>query len=249
MDEVLHEIVISGHDHDQIVPMVLHGLQKGLHGLLAEIVALLAGQGVRLVDEQHAAHGLLDHGLGLLRRLSHIAGDQAGAVHFDQMALAQHSDGAVETGQQPGDRGLSGAGVAHEHHVQGYGGNGQPVLLTELADLHEIDQTLHVRLDLFKAHEFVQLGQQLVQVRRVRLLLRLRLGGVGRGRVCLGRLVEQLLRRLVRGVHAAQQGREIREAVDITGGGQQVEFFSVLYEFHVRPPEQGFPVRGQTARG
>ena len=66
--------------------MVLHGLEDGVDGLLAEVVFRPAVQGIGLVDEQHAAHGLFDDLLGLDSRLAHIARHQAAAVHLHQLA-------------------------------------------------------------------------------------------------------------------------------------------------------------------
>ena len=62
--------------------------------------------------------GLHDLG-GLHRGLAEEAGDQLGAVDLDQLALREQAERAVDAGDQPGDGGLAGAGVAVEDQVPG----------------------------------------------------------------------------------------------------------------------------------
>ena len=144
--------------------MVLHVFQQDLDDLPAEVVpVVLIYKGVGLVDEQHAADGLLDDLLGLQGGLPHKAGHQAGAVHLHQLALGQHADGVVEPGQQAGHCGLACPRVAQEYQVQGHRGDGQARLLPEAAHLHQIDQALHILLHLLQAAQPVQFGQQLLQ--------------------------------------------------------------------------------------
>ena len=115
-DEDRHRQRVAGDDHDQVVALVLHLLDQGVDGFLA---VLVAGQRVGLVDEEHAALGLLDLVGGLLRGLAEVAGHQLRPVALDQLALRQQPERAVDPGHQPGDRGLPGAGVAVEDQVPG----------------------------------------------------------------------------------------------------------------------------------
>ena len=140
--------------------MVLHVFQQDLDGLPAKVGgAVLVHQGIGLVDEQHAAQGLLHRLLGLQGRLAHIARHQAGAVHLHQLALAEHPHRPIDLGQQPGHGGLARAGVAHEDQVQGHGGHRQVGLLPQLAHLYQVDKALHIFLYLVQAAQAVQLSQ------------------------------------------------------------------------------------------
>ena len=39
MDEPLHGLSVAGHDHHQVLPMILHGLEQGIDGFLPVIAA------------------------------------------------------------------------------------------------------------------------------------------------------------------------------------------------------------------
>ncbi len=154
--------------------MILHGLQKRLDGLAAEVVLAAAREGIRLVDEQHAAERRGDDLLRLDRRLADVAGHEAGAVHLHELARRERPDGVVQPAEQTGDRRLAGAGVAHEDHVHAHRRDGQAVLLAELAHLDEVHHRLDVLLHGVEADETVQLRHERIEVG---LLRRLRLRG------------------------------------------------------------------------
>ena len=120
--------------------MVLHALEQHFNGLPAEVVgAVLAGQGVGLVDEQHAPQGFLDDLSGFDGGLSHEARHQPRTVHLHKLALGQHADGMVDFRQQPGDGGFAGAWIAQKYQVQGHRRHWKTLLLPELLDLDQID--------------------------------------------------------------------------------------------------------------
>ena len=88
-----------------------------------------SAQRVRLVDEQHAADGAVATTSDVfIGGLPEVAGDQLGAVHLDQVSLAQQPERPVDPGDQPRDRRLAGPGVAQEHQVPGQRRRGQPGL-------------------------------------------------------------------------------------------------------------------------
>ena len=145
--------------------MVLHGLEQRVDGLMAEIVVAAGGEGVSLVDEEHAAERRLDDLLRFQRGLPDEAGHQAGAVRLDQLALAQHADGGVEPRQDAGHRGLAGAGVAEKDEVQRERGTGKVRLSAQLADLDEVHEALDVLLDVLQADQVVELGHERFKVR------------------------------------------------------------------------------------
>ena len=95
--------VARGH-HRQVVPVVLHELDQGVDGLTSEVGFAAAGQRVGLVDQQHAAERLLDHGPGLDRRLADVAGDEERAIGLDEVALREHAERSVDAGPAGGRR-------------------------------------------------------------------------------------------------------------------------------------------------
>ena len=119
LEEGVHAVPVAGEDHHQVVALVLHHLHQDLDRLLA-VVALVLGpiQVVRLVDEEHAAHGALQHFPGLRRRVADVLADEVVARDRDQVALSHVAEPVEDRRHAHGDRGLAGAGVAGEAHVQ-----------------------------------------------------------------------------------------------------------------------------------
>ena len=164
VDEPIHQIGVARYDDHQIVPVILHGLEDGVDGLLTEVVLALTVEGIGLVDEQHAAQRLLDDLLGLDGGLAHIPGHQTAAVHLYQLALGEDVQTPVDPGHHPGHHGLAGAGVAGEHHVQGHIRGGQVVLAAKLVDGGHVDEVADLLLDGGKADVAVQLRLQVLHV-------------------------------------------------------------------------------------
>ena len=156
VDELLHRLGVSRDDHDQIVSVVLHSLEDGIDRFLAERVVLL-GERICFVDEENAAHGLLDLLLRLEGGLSHISRDQAGSVYFHELALGEHSDLLVEPSDDPGDRRLTGTGIARKHKVQGDRHRFEARVFAELLYFDKSHQLLDVFLDRRKANQALQL--------------------------------------------------------------------------------------------
>ena len=46
VDELIHQVGVARHDHHQIVPVILHGLEDGVNSLLTEVVVAAAVEGV-----------------------------------------------------------------------------------------------------------------------------------------------------------------------------------------------------------
>ena len=185
VDEPGHQGGVPRHDDHEIVPVVLHGLEDGVDGLLAEVlVRPLGGQGVGLVNEQHAPQGLFDDLLGLDGGLAHVPRHQPAAVHLHQVALGEQPQGGVDLPHDPGHGGLAGAGVAGEHQVEGHVRALHAPLTPQSPDLHQVHQALHVLLHHLQAHQLVELRHGLLQRGPGRGLLPLGLlrGGGGGGR-------------------------------------------------------------------
>ena len=170
MNKFLHQLRIAR--HDQVVPVILHGLQQGVHRLLPIVIAAPVGQSVSLVDKQNAAHGLLNGLTGLDGGLTHIARYQPASVHLHQMPLAENTQALVNAGHQPGHHSLARAGIARKHHMQGQIIHRQAVFLAHFLHRHQIDEAFHLFFDGIKADVLVQFFFQFLDVLR-RFLLNL----------------------------------------------------------------------------
>ena len=76
VDEPLHRFGISGYDHDQVIPVILHRLQDRVDCFLAEIL-ILRGKCIGFIDEQYPAERSLNLLLGLERCLTDVPRNQA----------------------------------------------------------------------------------------------------------------------------------------------------------------------------
>src|SRR3712207_2250795 len=112
----------------------------------SEVVLAARGQRVGLVYEEDAAERLLRHVAHLHRRLPDVAGDEPRAVGLGQVAAPQHAERAVDLRDEPRHGRLARAGVAVEDEVARRGQRLQPLLLSELLHLEEVDELAHVRL-------------------------------------------------------------------------------------------------------
>jgi len=118
-EEGVHPVGVPGQDHHQVFPVCLHELEQDLDGLLAVVPLVLRPvQVVGLVDEQHPAHGPLEHFLGLGRGVPHVLADQVVAGHADQLPGAQVAQLAQQFTDARGQRGFPGSGAARKAHVQ-----------------------------------------------------------------------------------------------------------------------------------
>ena len=118
-EEGVHPVLVAGENDDQVVALVLHHLQQDLDHLLP-VVAFVLGpvEVIRLVDEQHAAHRALQHLLGLGRGVADVLADEVVARHRDEMTLAHVAQAMQDLRHLLRHRGLAGAGIAGEAHVQ-----------------------------------------------------------------------------------------------------------------------------------
>ena len=212
-----HKAGVSRHDDHKIIPVILHGLEDRVDGLLAKVlISVFRSQGIGFVNKQHAAQGLLDHLLGLDGRLAHIARHQAAAIHLHQVSLAEKAQSAEDLSHNPGHGGLAGAGIAGEHQVERQLRTFEAPLLPQRPHLHQVHQAVHVLLHRVQADEAVQLRHSLLQggLGGLRRLLcsgiaapRLRSGGaflrrspflrLGRHRQRIQRAADRGLRRLL----------------------------------------------------
>mmetsp|Transcript_18673 Transcript_18673/g.43732 ORF Transcript_18673/g.43732 Transcript_18673/m.43732 type:complete len:420 (-) Transcript_18673:152-1411(-) len=147
-EERVHPVLVPGHGDDEVVLVVLHDVEEDLDGLLP-VVAVVGRvvEVVRLVDEEDASHGLLDHLLGLGGGvpdvLSHevVAGGQddvspAGVAHLGQDLPHAHGHGR-----------LSGPGGSGERHVEARHARLEAELPPHLVQHEERRDLLHPLLD------------------------------------------------------------------------------------------------------
>mmetsp|Transcript_70673 Transcript_70673/g.199548 ORF Transcript_70673/g.199548 Transcript_70673/m.199548 type:complete len:483 (-) Transcript_70673:45-1493(-) len=160
--------MVSCADHHDVPPLVLHLLDQGVHGLLAERVAVALHQRVGLVDEEDAAQALLHRGRGLVRGLPDVSGHEVAAAHLVEdgvpgrcpAALGQldRADLREDPPDDPRDHRLPSARVAEEAHVEALAAQGlQACLLPELPELHRAVELVHGALHGREPDELVQL--------------------------------------------------------------------------------------------
>jgi hypothetical protein len=146
------------------VAVVLHPLEQRLDRLRPEIVVRRLGrERVGLVDEEDAVERPPDHPLGLERRCPHVLADEPAAVDLDEMPAPQQPHRPVHLRQQPGDGGLTGAGVPVEDEMLARCDLGKVVLLPARLHLEESDERAHLLLDRGEPDERVELRLQLLQ--------------------------------------------------------------------------------------
>ena len=109
--------------------------------------------------------------------------------------------------------------------MERHGGDGQALLFPEPADLHQVDETLHIPFYLVQAAQAVQLGEQVLQLFRglsrlfLRSSLRCRLGGRGGAAPSAGDEVSGVGAGVFTGQTAliAQSGEGVGAGIDKTG--------------------------------
>ena len=172
-DEFLHQLIVAGNDHDEVVAVILHRLQEGVDRLLPEVVVAFAVERIRLVDEQHTAERTLDHLLRLDGGLTDVPGDKPAAVDLDKLTLRQDAERVVDARHQTRDHRLARTGVAGEDHVERKIGVGKSRFRTAPKDGRHVDEVVHLALDLAKTDVGVKLRLEILDLLgRKRLRLR-----------------------------------------------------------------------------
>ena len=163
LEEGVHPVFVAGQDHHQVVALVFHHLQQDLDRLLA-VVALVLGpvQVVGLVNEQHPAHGPLEHLFGLGRGVADVLAHQIIARGRHQVPFAHVAEPVQDLRHAHGHRGLAGTGVAAEAHVQAGRLAHQPQVEAQLVDHQQGGNVADAGLDRLEAD---QVGIELLQHR------------------------------------------------------------------------------------
>src|SRR6266545_126936 len=169
VEELGHLVGVPRDDDRDLVPMVLHQLHQRIDRLPAEVGTGAAGPGqrVRLVDEQDAPQGLLEHRGGLLGGVTDVLTHEIAPGDLLELSVRQHTQRLEQLPVDPRHGGLSGTRCPGEDQVVARVPDAQPRAAPPLVDLDLIDQGADLRLDLGQPDHGVELGEQLLHPRRV----------------------------------------------------------------------------------
>ena len=119
LEEGVHTILIPRQNDDEIVALVLHHLEQDFYGFLPIVTfVLLTVKVVGLVNEEHTAHGPLEHFFGFRRSMADVLSDQVIARHRHKMSLAHIVKPVQDHRHTHGHRRLPGAWRASKRHMQ-----------------------------------------------------------------------------------------------------------------------------------
>ena len=154
LEELVHAVLVAGEDDDEVVALVLHDLEQDLDRFLAVVLLVFrAVQVVGLVDEEHAAHRPLQDVLGLGRRMPDVLADKIVARDRDDVPFAAVAEAVQDLGHAHRDRGLAGARVAGEAHVQRRCAAGEAHALANALDEQQRGDLAHAALHRRQADE------------------------------------------------------------------------------------------------
>src|SRR5687768_3206643 len=143
----MHPVAIAGSNHDQILAVILHQLEKCLDRFPAEIlIGVLGRKAVCLVDEQHSSDRFLHDRIRLDRGLTDEPRDQLGTIDLDQMPFREEAERVEYLAQQPGDCRLAGSWRTDEYHMVSSRRNLQSLLPSHLAHASHVDEALDLEL-------------------------------------------------------------------------------------------------------
>ncbi|CAB4244146.1 protein of unknown function [Methylacidimicrobium sp. AP8] len=189
-EEGRHPVPIPRKNHNQVVAIILHRLQKNRHRL-DPIVALALGpiEGVGLIDEENPAHRPLDRLLGLRGGMADVLADQIVPGGNDQVAFPHVAQPVEDLAHPHSYRGLPGPRRTGKRHVQGRrlglqtDGAPQPLHQEKIRDLP------NPALDRLQTNELgVEFGQNLLDPGAPERLIDINQSTAGSGRQRGGRL-------------------------------------------------------------
>mmetsp|Transcript_30509 Transcript_30509/g.71503 ORF Transcript_30509/g.71503 Transcript_30509/m.71503 type:complete len:336 (-) Transcript_30509:397-1404(-) len=160
-EEPVHSVLVTGNGNDEVILVVLHNVEKNLNGLLA-VITVVSGivEVVRLIDKEDAAHGLLDHLLGLGGRVADVLSDEIVTSGEDDMSATGVTHLGKDLPHPHSDGGLTSTGSTSEGHVERGNGRLKAELTAHLVQNKKGSNLLHTLLDRDKADEVtVQLVQ------------------------------------------------------------------------------------------
>ena len=156
VDQFDHFGGVAGSDHRQVVTVVFHELDDRVDGFEAEVVFATPGKGIGLVDEERSSERRLQDLLRRRRGLPDEAGNEAGAVGLDEVAFADHAEGAEDLGEQSGDGGLAGARISGEDQMLTGLNNGEVGSSSQFLNAQQRRQPADLSLDMIEADQRVE---------------------------------------------------------------------------------------------
>ena len=179
-EELIHPVLVARQDHHELVALVLHHLEQDADRLLPEVPGVGdVEQVVRLVDEQHPAHGLFQHPLRPRRGLPDVFAHEVVAHGVHQVSPLQVAQPVQHVGHPQRHRGLAGTRCPGEAHVQVRPGRLQAEPLPGPVHQQQRGDLQNVLLHRDQADQFAVQGSQDVVDPRRPALLGQRDGGVG----------------------------------------------------------------------
>ncbi len=109
----------------------------------------------------------VDQLVGLDGGRAEVLADQVGPVRLDHLGPDQQAQRGEDPAQDPGHRGLAGAGRPGEHEVPGRRLAGHALPVPQPGHLELGGDLVHLALDRLQADQVVQLGQRALQRRRL----------------------------------------------------------------------------------
>ena len=159
--ELVHLLGITRHDANEFATPVLQQGKQRIDGVHAETAAV-AGRGtlgecIGLIDEKHAADGLVDITLHVRLRVPDHLPDEILGGHFHELSRGQGADRAEHFAELAGESGLAGPRIAGEEIVVREQAIGLHTIF--LAGLHIPDNFENLILDALQADVVFQFSQ------------------------------------------------------------------------------------------
>ena len=99
---------------------------------------------------------MLDNGIGLQRRLTHVFGDESATIGLDSMTFLQDAEILVDAADDTCNGGLTSTWRTVEHEVVGDLGGLQALCLALLLQFDEVGQRAHLFLHAVQSDELVE---------------------------------------------------------------------------------------------
>ena len=163
IEEVKHLLGVASDDTDELAAQFLDRLQQGVDGLAPVVTALTGGEGVGLVDEEHTAHGGIDHLTGLRCRATHELCHKILTGDLDELTAGQDAQGTEHVGEDTGHGSLSRAGIAEEHVLVAERRQGLRIVLLDAVLFDILHDAVHLVLHVVDTDESVETAQDLVR--------------------------------------------------------------------------------------
>ncbi len=155
--EAFHLIRVAGEDDDGFAAKVFHFLNDGVDGFVAVEAVAVVNEGVGFIYEEDVAFGFFKDFLNFGGGLTDILADEIGTADFDELAAFKDVVFAKDVGEEAGNGGFGGAGVAGEDHVHGGVFDVYAAVFIHFLNLIEVEGFLDEALGVIETDEGIQL--------------------------------------------------------------------------------------------